>query len=128
MQPQTKFMLKAWITFLIFEPWYTKVRFQLSTLKVLNFVGLIISILIFKSIKLFILFMVTWILIHCYSEWKSKRFIFWYRMRNKKLRKWRETMSLIRKEKRNQEQEQPKGLNTITNLLTDENTAYSTGE
>ena len=121
-------MLKAWITFLIFEPWYTKVRFQLSTLKVLNFVGLIISILIFKSIKLFILFMVTWILIHCYSEWKSKRFIFWYRMRNKKLRKWRETMSLIRKEKRNQEQEQPKGLNTITNLLTDENTAYSTGE
>lgn len=103
MNPKTKFKIKCYIIYLLTEPFLNaefKFKLQPSTLKIVDFVGIILSVLVFKSKKLFILFIIAWVLIHFYLEWKNAKFIYFVRMRDNRLKKWREVMNRIRKEKR----------------------------
>lgn len=97
MDQKTKFKLKAFIIYLIFQPWVDK--FYFTNVNMILWTAIILSF-IFKLFPLFIGAIILKIILHAYTEYKSGKYIYWLRMRDDKLRKWRETMVSIRKEKR----------------------------
>lgn len=96
MEPKTKFKLKAFFYYLIVEPWTEKV--QMPNLRTIIWISIFFSfffklkVLLFGSLFLGVIF-------HLISEFKSGRFIYWYRQR--KFREQREALKRVRNLKKN---------------------------
>lgn len=106
-----KWKVRAFIVYILLEPWFSKISFP--NLRMLNWIAIILSIFVFKSLVLFGIFVTIGIIFHIYGEWKSGNFIYWLRMRDKRIRKWRETIKEIRLKRRENEKSTPKDLNSI---------------
>ena len=96
MDPKNKFKFKTYLIYLFLEPWTTK--FHLPNLRTFVWVLIVISFLLKKPVLLFISIGVG-ILLYAINEYKSGKYIYWYRQR--KYGEQREALRKIKEERRN---------------------------
>lgn len=103
MKPETKFKIKTYLYYLIIEPWTNKA--YLPNLQTINWVLILIAAFLRNRLML-IVFIVLGIFFYLMNEFKSGKYIYWYRQR--KFGEQREALKKIKLERRNNENGQKK--------------------
>ncbi len=96
MKPDTKFKLKTYIHYLLVEPWTDKV--SLPNFRTIVLIILCFS-LIYKWRELLLISVISLVFLHMINEYRSGKFIYWYRQR--KYKEQREALKKIKEERRN---------------------------
>ena len=96
MNPNTKFKLKTYIYYLIVEPWTDKV--SLPNFRTISLILLCIS-LFYRLGGLLLFSVIALIIFHMINEYRSGKFIYWYR--NRKFKEQREALRKVKEERRN---------------------------
>jgi hypothetical protein len=81
MKQETKFKLKTYLLYLILEPWSERVT--LPNFSTIVWILILLSI-IFKVVILLWISIIFGIIFSVIKEWKSGKFIYWYRMKKYK--------------------------------------------
>lgn len=81
MDPKTKFKLKVYLKYLILEPWTEK--FSLPNLKTTIWILIIIAFFLRLKILLIITILLG-LIVYLIREYKSGKFIYWYKKRKYK--------------------------------------------
>ncbi len=89
------FKLKTFLIYILIEPWTTK--FSIPNLRTLSWIFIIISLILEKPLWLWIS-IIFGILIHGIYEYKSGKFIYWYRQR--KFRERNEALKKVREKRK----------------------------
>ena len=97
MRPETKFKLKTYIYYLVMEPWTENV--SLPNLRTIIWVLITIA-LIFRWRILFFILIPIGVILYLMNEYKSGRFIYWYRQR--KYGEQRKALKEVRENKKNE--------------------------
>jgi len=96
MKPEIKFKLKTYFYYLIMEPWTEKV--SLPNFRTIALILICFSL--FYRIRILLLIsVVALVVLHAINEYKSGRYIYWYRQR--KYGEQREALRKIREERKN---------------------------
>lgn len=95
MKPEIKFKLKTYIYYLFVEPWTEKV--SLPNFRTISLILLYFS-LFYKLKILLLISIVALVIFHAINEYKSGKYIYWYRQR--KYGAQREALKKIREEKK----------------------------
>jgi len=96
MKPETKFKLRTYIYYLLVEPWTEKV--SLPNFRTIALVLLCFS-LFYRLRVLLLISVISLIVFHMVNEYKSGKYIYWYRQR--KYGEQREALRKIKEERRN---------------------------
>lgn len=94
MDPKQKFKFKAFLTYLVIEPWTEKI--SLPNFSSLIWIVIIVSLIIRNILLLWISILIG-IIFNAIKEYKSGKFIYWYRNRNKDYSKSKEALKKIRR-------------------------------
>ncbi len=97
MKPETKFKLKVYLYYLVVEPWTEKVA--LPNMRTVIWI-LIILAFIYKLDYLFFPLIIIGAVLYLAHEFKSGRFIYWYRQR--KYSEQRKALKEIRQKKKSE--------------------------
>ena len=97
MRPETKFKLKTYIYYLVMEPWTENV--SLPNMRTIIWVLITIA-LIFRWRILFFILIPIGVILYLMNEYKSGRFIYWYRQR--KYGEQRKALKEVRENKKNE--------------------------
>ena len=106
-----KFKLKTFLIYILLEPWTTKV--SIPNLRTLPWIFIIISLILEKPLLLWIS-IIFGILIHGIYEYKSGKFIYWYRQR--KFRERNEALKKLREERKKREEKGKEGKENFNNF------------
>ncbi len=96
MKPETKFKLKAYLYYLIMEPWTDNI--SLPNTRTVFWVLTLVAIF-FKSEILLLLSVIGGLIFYLLHEFKSGKFIYWYRQ--KKYKKQRDALKKVKEERKN---------------------------
>lgn len=96
METKKKFKFKVFLYYLLIEPWTE--RFSIPNLRTLAWAFIILSVFL-KSIFLLIISVAVGIISHLVYEFKSGKFIYWYR--NRKFKEQRDSLRKKKEEGRN---------------------------
>ena len=98
MDPQYKFKLKTYLYYLFIEPWTDKI--SLPNFRTLAWVLILVAV--FFRLRILLLFSIVFgVLIHLILEFKSGKYIYWYRQR--KFKEQREALKKVKEERRNKQ-------------------------
>lgn len=104
MKPETKFKIKTYLYYLVIEPWVTKI--SLPNFQTVSMFLLFFSILYRAQPWMFIFFTST-VLLYFINEFKSGKYVYWYRQRQFKRAK-----KLIKKNKEGHDERNLQGMQT----------------
>lgn len=96
-----KFKLKTYLQYLLIEPWTTK--FSLPNFRTMTWI-LIVVALVFRLEALLIISIIVGAIFYLVYEFKSGKYIYWYRQR--KYGNYKETLKKVRAERRENEKEE----------------------
>lgn len=96
MKPETKFRIRTYLYYLLVEPFTEKVNFPNT--RTLSWIILLLGFFL-KITPLFFLGIISGVFSYLYWEYKSGKYIYWYR--NRKFKEQREALKKIREEKKN---------------------------
>ncbi len=100
MNNEFKFKIKAYIYYLLVEPWTTKVSFP--NFRTITWVLIVLS-LIFRLEVLLIISVIVGVIFYLVYEFKSGKFIYWYRQR--KYKGYKDAIKKVRREKKHEKEE-----------------------
>jgi hypothetical protein len=92
---ELKFKIYTFIKYLLIEPWSTKV--SLPNYRTLNWILLYFAVF-FRYKWLMIILLITGLMFHLIEEWRSQRYIDWYR--SKKYINRKEALKKVREERK----------------------------
>ena len=81
MKSKTKFKIKTYIYYLIIEPWTNKV--YLPNFQTINWVLIFIAVFLRNRLML-IVFIISGVFFYLMNEFKSGKYVYWYRQRKYK--------------------------------------------
>ena len=97
MKPETKFKLKVYLYYLIVEPWTENV--SLPNMRSVVWILIMIA-LIFRWRILFFLLIPIGVILYLIHEFKSGKFVYWYRQR--KYGEQKKALKEVREKKKNE--------------------------
>ena len=103
MKPETKFKFKVYLTYLFIEPWSEK--FSLPNLRTTIWILILVAFFLKLELLLF-LFIIIGTGVYLVREFKSGKFIYWYRKR--KYSERRKALKKIKEEKKNEKEKEEK--------------------
>jgi len=98
---KTKFKVKTFLYYLVVEPWTEKV--SLPNFRSVFWILILIS-LFFRLGTLLLVSIILGLISHLVYEFKSGKFIYWYRQR--KFKEQREALKKIKEERKNEKREE----------------------
>ena len=101
MESKTKFKVKTFLYYLVVEPWTEKV--SLPNFKSVFWILILIALL-FRLETLLLISIILSLVYHLVYEFRSGKFIYWYRQ--KKFKEQREALKKIKEEKENEKREE----------------------
>ena len=97
MEPKTKFKIKTFFYYLVVEPWTEKI--SLPNFRSVSWVLIFIAVF-FRFRYLLLISIILGLTFHLISEFRSGKFIYWYRQR--KFGEQREALKKIKEERKNE--------------------------
>jgi len=94
MNLQFKFKLKTYLYYLVFEPWTSKL--SLPNFRTMAWI-LIVVALVFRSKSLLIISIIVGVIFYLVHEFKSGKYMYWYRQQ--KYKEQKDALRKIREEK-----------------------------
>lgn len=101
MEPKTKFKIRTFLYYLIVEPWTENV--SLPNFRSVFWVLILIA-LFFRLGTLLLISIILGLIFHLAYEFRSGKFIYWYRQR--KFKEQREALKKVKEEKKNERTEE----------------------
>jgi len=95
MNPKLRYKIKCFMLYEILEPFESKFKF---TANVCLWTAITISV-VFRLLPLFVGAVILKIILHAILEWRAGKFVYFVRMRNNKIRGYKEAIQKMRKEK-----------------------------
>ncbi len=97
MEPKTKFKLRTFLYYLVVEPWTEKI--SLPNFRSVSWVLIFIAVF-FRFRYLLLISIILGLTFHLISEFRSGKYVYWYR--NRKFKEQKEALKKIREERENE--------------------------